>query len=72
MLNTTKLAPDVLRDIAFNMDYDETKDIEPFLFEMAQLSVEDAFERYCTWNNIPGFGKMLMDALDNLREAEMK
>ncbi len=72
MLDTTKLAPDVLRDVAFNMGYEEGKDLDPFLFEMGQLSPEDAFEKYCEWNGLLGFSNQLLNALDNLREAEMK
>ncbi len=72
MLDTTKLAPDVLLGIALNMGYEEGSDLDPFLFEMGQLSVEDAFERYCAWNNLPGFGNQLLNALDNLRESELK
>ncbi len=72
MLDTTKLAPDVLRDIAFNMGYEETKDIDPFLFEMGQLDIEEAWEKYCEWNGLIGFSNQLLNALDNIREAELK
>ena len=72
MLNSEKLAPVIVKDIASNMGWEEGKDLAPYVFEIDQLSVRDAFDKYLTWHGIIGYADQFISVLDDLREAEHK
>jgi len=45
-----------------NLDTDDVEAVKP-------LSVYEAFDRFLTWHGIMGYTCLIMDALDNIREA---
>lgn len=64
MIDVSKLPNRILNDIQENTDKRRS--------EIAQMSVEEAFEAYCQWNGIVGYGSQLIEALDLIRAAEIK
>jgi hypothetical protein len=64
MLNRDDIDCDVLDDIESNLE-GTGKEVE-------NLTVEQAFEAFLTWNGIIGYCHTIIDALDSLRNAEIK
>ena len=38
--------------------------------DIERMTAEQLFEEYCCWNGLIGWGDMLINALDQLREAK--
>ena len=62
MIDVDELDDEVREAIMSNLDTDDVEAVKP-------LSVYEAFDRFLTWNGIIGYTAVIMDALDNIREA---
>lgn len=72
MLDVDKLPDHIIMDIAENMGWDAMGDMGPYKERMAHLTPEQAFEKYCNWHGLIGWGHRLLVALDQLREASVE
>lgn len=61
MIDVDELEDNVREDLLEDLDVEEIK----------PLSVYEAFDRFLTWNGIIGYTAVIMDALDNIRRAEI-
>lgn len=73
MLDTSKLSPSLVKDIASNLGWDEGEDIEPYLDRIAQLTPEQALRRFAEWRLGDGeWADIFINRIDQLRRAEEK
>mgnify|MGYP001098657346 CR=1 FL=1 len=70
MLDTSKLSNEVRYAIASNLGWDTGMDEAPYLKRIARMTPREALSCYLTWHGIIGYTQMILNALDELNEAE--
>jgi len=71
MLDIEKLDDEVLESLQERFS-DRASDEETALRMIRNLSPKKAFDEYCCWHGIIGYGNQLWDAVRNLKEAKVE
>jgi hypothetical protein len=69
-MNTRKLDPDLVKDIASNLGWEKGEDIEPYLEEITRMTPEQALKCFAEWTlGDRGWATIFIRHIDQLREA---
>lgn len=68
-MNIRKLSIDVIDSIAANLGWDGEEDKSPYLEQIKHMTINEAFDRYCTWHGFLGWGQIMQRVLKELGDA---
>ena len=69
MINLDKMAPHVIRDIAYNLGAESPNDVPEYHERIQQMTPLKAFECWCTWQGFLGWGGTIWTAVLGIKAA---